>query len=668
MRNFLLPALLLVAAIANAQRKSPIVSPAKAEQRREFPPGRTAGLASPSGYSFGGLTSNERTLLSKSGRVPRIGVHRDMRARPFPSGNWDVLPDGTAVWRLGISSSGATGVRVQFGKFSIGSGRIWIYANPTDEQSQGPYTGKGRFGNGEFWSGTIWGDSIVIEYQPADSNDRLLPFQIRGISHRVTARPGFAVVRTGPLAALDPAASCNLDASCYPEWADAMKMVSEINFETEEDGQPFQAACSASLLATRDNSMKPYLLTAGHCINNEVDARTLETYWTYQTSRCGGSPPMLKDSTTSTTGANYLASGSMGAGDYSLLLLKDVPDGVLYAGWDAGEAPIGSNLAGIHHPMGSYKRILFGHRTADQSVQVGDDTLPPDLYYVLTLDHGIGQPGSSGSALFSAPGVVVGTLTYGPSTDGAELCALGTFDMGYGRFSVAYPNLRDWLEDLPYSEVLPSKTDVSFSGVDGSIIDGPRKTVMLTTQAASPVTFSVRSDAPWIQVSTQTQVTTQTMATSASKPAVLTIVVNPKMLAESDTYTGTVTILSGAAPPQFINVHAQMKFDISNVTASANPNPAHPASDGLWPYTVHLQESAGVSTRVTLLRIDGRDYSNSIVNWFGSDHLTAGGDLEAPLRSRVLQAPATQTIEAGGVDDSSGKNWYRVFTVSLLGE
>ena len=37
-------------------------------------------------------------------------------------------------------------------------------------------------------------------------------------------------------------------------------------------------------IATRDNSFKPYLLTAGHCIHNEDAARTLEAYWTYQTS------------------------------------------------------------------------------------------------------------------------------------------------------------------------------------------------------------------------------------------------------------------------------------------------------------------------------------------------------------------------------------------------
>jgi hypothetical protein len=183
---------------------------------------------------------------------------------------------------------------------------------------------------------------------------------------------------------------------------------------------------------------------------------------------------------------------------------------------------------------------------------------------------------------------------------------------------------------------------------------------MLTTQAAQAVTFSVRSDAPWMQV------TTPAMSTSASQPAPLTITVNPKILTQAGTYSGTVTILSGAAPPQFVNVNVRIKFDVSNVTVSASPNPVAQGGDGLWSYTVELSESAGVTTRVNLLRIDGRDYSSQIVSFFGSDQLAGGGSLQAPLKSQVLFAPATQTIEVGGIDDSSQKNWYRVITVSLV--
>jgi hypothetical protein len=57
-----------------------------------------------------------------------------------------------------------------------------------------------------------------------------------------------------------------------------MKSVAQIIFE--EDG--FEALCSGALVATRDNNLKPYLMTAGHCVSTEQAARTVEAYWTYQ--------------------------------------------------------------------------------------------------------------------------------------------------------------------------------------------------------------------------------------------------------------------------------------------------------------------------------------------------------------------------------------------------
>src|SRR5581483_1371837 len=465
---------LAAAASVMAQQKSPLVSPARPEQVREKAPGIRNALPRPAMYSFGTLNVTEQHVLATAGRLPRIGVHRGISPLTLATGAWQQVADGSSIWRLAIESKGATGLRVQFGNFSIGNGKLWVYGG--DGQAQGPYTAAGMFGNGEFWTGTVWGDTAVIEYQPANAGDRSLAFQIRSIAHRAAPRPGSSARRGGAPALLadsqpwvDPAAGCNIDVSCYSDWADAAKSVSEIIFETEEDGVQYEAACSASLVGTRDNSFKPYLLTAGHCINNEVDARTVETFWDYQTTQCDGTAPVLKNSPTSSLGANYLASGSLANGDYSLLLLKDVPGGVLYAGWDTNDVPIGTNVVSIHHPMASFKRILFGHRSGDELVLLNGANLPPDYYYVVTLDKGIAQPGSSGSPLFSAPGVVIGTTTYGPDLSGDELCALGSFDVGYGRFSVAYPNLSSWLEDMPYSQVIPSPANVSFNGENGVI-------------------------------------------------------------------------------------------------------------------------------------------------------------------------------------------------------
>lgn len=616
------------------------------------------------------LSERERTVLDRRSRRTVSGIHRDVPVSVKSAGGWESAAGGRRIWRASILSPGAKGIRVRFSKFAVGTGKVWIYSGPGDEHPQGPYTGRGLFDDGEFWSGSVFGESVIIEYEPADPVDTGVPFEIESVSHRAAAilPEALAAERLslkGPSSRVDvnnggpEAAACHLDANCYPEWRDTMKMVADIFFEVEEDGQKFQATCTGALIATSNNSLKPYFLTAGHCISSETEARTVEALWTYQTQSCGAPAPDPKASLKSQTGAHYLASAPLDSGDYSLLLLNSVPAGVQFAGWDAGEIGYGAPVTGIHHPMGSWKRILFGHRAGDVDVIIDNEQVPAPYYYVVALDNGIAQPGSSGSPLFNGPGVIVGTLTYGPSAPGELLCANPKFAVGYGRFSVAYEALKDYLEDLPSAAVMPDSKDVAFSGLNGVFADGGRRNVNLTTGSTNAIGFTVRSDAPWIQVSVPAK------KVSAAAPVPLTISVDTKLLKRSGSFSGTVTILAGAAAPQFINVRASMNMQISDVEASARPNSVDRAADGTWPYVLRLRENAGAATRVDLLRIDGVDYSSRIASWFGSARLEANGTLEAPLKAVVLSAPAQQYISIGGQDEGSGQRWFRTFAVTL---
>ena len=240
MRRLLISAMFLVAATASAQRKSPVMGPVKLPEVKELPPGLVAGLPQAERYMLGELAPSERALLAAKGRVPHIGVHRPIGSEALSGGQWETLPNGAAIWRFAIHSPSAAGMRVQFRAFSAGSGKVWVYG--ADGQSQGPYTDKGIFGNGDFWSGTVWGDTATIEYQPVDDS-RSLPFEIQSISHRVASHARSSLLKvTAP--AIDPAGACNLDVICYPEWSDAVKMVAETIFETEDNGQQVEAACT----------------------------------------------------------------------------------------------------------------------------------------------------------------------------------------------------------------------------------------------------------------------------------------------------------------------------------------------------------------------------------------------------------------------------------------
>ena len=79
------------------------------------------------------------------------------------SGHWFDGPSGP-VWRMAVVSPHSTRTRLQFQGAELGAGRVWVHDGT--EQPHGPYTGAGRFGDGEFWTHSVRGERIVIEWQP----------------------------------------------------------------------------------------------------------------------------------------------------------------------------------------------------------------------------------------------------------------------------------------------------------------------------------------------------------------------------------------------------------------------------------------------------------------------------------------------------------------------
>jgi hypothetical protein len=151
---------------------------------------------------------------------------------------------------------------------------------------------------------------------------------------------------------------------------------------------------------------------------------------------------------------------------------------------------------------------------------------------------------------------------------------------------------------------------------------------------------------------------------SASSPAKIQVTVDPRYLIRSDSYTSTITILSGAAPPQYIDVRADMKIDTSNVSVSANPNPV-PESGIIWQLTLHLQETNGAATKLTGMRIDGTDYSSNLATWFGDGGIGANGSIDATIHTSGLVTPVNKFFEFFGQDVASGQPWYRTLTVTF---
>jgi hypothetical protein len=585
-------------------------------------------------------------LIGPASRLKRTGVQRTLAPHTIATGNWETTPEGTRVWRMSIRSSGAHGLRVEFVDFSVGQGRVWVHDGT---HTAGPYTGRGLFDDGSFMSAAVYSESATIEYEPAADTPPELepPFQIRSIVHQAQS----ALEAT--VATKDPADFCELDVNCYSDWRGTMSSVGQISFVI--DG--VEALCSGSLLATRDNSLKPYFLTAGHCIHSEAAARTVQAYWTYQTASCGGATPTSRDtSAKSTLGAHLISSGAISGGDYSLILLPDVPTGVTFSGWDPGQPAVGSDVTGIHHPSGSWKRISFGARTSDADQNVEGAIAPAAMFYQVGMGKGRIEHGSSGSPLFSSPGVVIGSLSYGEILGDGTVCAINPQGAGYSRFSVTYAGVSDYLENIPAADVLPAKPGISFA-IKNHVAPAPQ-TVQLTTQTTGQTGFKLRADASWIQLPSITG------TVSAKTPANVTVTPDLSQLSRPGTYTSTVTILSGAAPPQYLTVTAVVVLDQSNVVATVAPNPVV-QDGGQWSFQIKLAETAGVATHITAAKFNGTDYSSNVGGWFGTTKISANGNIVAPLSGAGRFPAGDQYFEFWGVDDASGQPWYRTAVVTF---
>jgi hypothetical protein len=442
MRLYLIAAVAVQSAVLMAQSAGPLRGlPAnasralRAERARTLPPA-IQKARKPGDYRLGGLSAaeRERALSPSAEGLKRAGLHRAVDSEFRSAGMWTQSLSGASIWRAAIHSPGARGIRFHFTKFDLGQGRLWLH-DETGEDVAGPYSGRGLWDDGDFWTDAILSETAYLVYEPVAGTAADLPFSIEEISHILPEALPYS--KAGPAAA---AAPCNLDVSCYSDWAEVAKSVGRYLFE--QNGDTY--SCSGTLLNTKNSSGIPYFLTANHCVSSETVARTVLMFWFYQTSACNGTPPSDRN-VPRVSGATLLQTLDRTRGDGTLLRLSGVPEGVTFAGWTAEPQAEGTSVTGIHHPSGDFKRISFG--TLHAPSRFGGYVL--DNYQGAMWDGGgLTEGGSSGSGLFKSDGTLFGMLSHGPKFDtAAQYCAGIPFQDNYGKFSSFFPQIRDFLEE-----------------------------------------------------------------------------------------------------------------------------------------------------------------------------------------------------------------------------
>jgi len=200
-----------------------------------------------------------------------------------------------------------------------------------------------------YWLPLVAGDSLTLAItRPAGVDPQAVRVTLARLSHFV--QWPFADTEDG--AAGVP--SCREAVGCHPKW-DAASRATALLIHTDQAGD--SGACTGVLLNDADPATRiPYLLTACHCVADQTRASSLEAYFFHRARSCGGplEPPQAVSG-----GADLLSAGA--PTDTSFLRLRAPPPaGAVLLGWSATPPPIGTAVAGIHHPRGAPQEIALG--------------------------------------------------------------------------------------------------------------------------------------------------------------------------------------------------------------------------------------------------------------------------------------------------------------------
>lgn len=383
-------------------------------------------------------------------------------------GEWEDRGDGLRVWKLVITSPGATSIGLLFDDFYLPKGSE-LFVVGRDEML-GAFTGKeNNKEDGKFATTPISGDAVILEYVEPKNKPQDLPVRIRldYVAH------GF---RAGPKD-YRSSGSCNIDISCSEgdAWRTQARSVAMM---ITDNGTRF---CTGAMINNVQKDGSQFFLTANHCIIGDVSRLIMAFNYESATCNRGGNlnSTLIEPKLQTVQGVKLLS--RFDKSDFALLLLTErIPEdyNVYLAGWElAKRAP--ANVVGIHHPSGDVKKIsIFTGNLTASSWQEG-----PLLKYHWNIDKwtlGITEPGSSGSPLFNQAGLIVGHLHGGQSScqvpDGYDMYGGIGYDWSTGITKAR--RLRDWLnpQGRAVSAMLGMELNTARKNVQAGVI-APRKPV-----------------------------------------------------------------------------------------------------------------------------------------------------------------------------------------------
>ena len=416
----------------------------------------------------------------KQNKMMRFGVILPIYKDFFELANKTQTADGV-VWTLSVEVEEAEALIFYSDNFQLPrTGKFFVY-NPERTKVLGAFTHQNNNEYNTFATEYIEGDKIIMEYYQPNSESEQAQIELTEIGY---AYRGITKLSSEYRSSGD----CNVNVNCSEgdNYRQQQRGVCRIQIRMSSQ---YIGWCTGTLVNNTNYDLKPYLLTAAHCIEDVASTSYYSQfvfYFKYENSGCSvtASEPSRSRSVTGTSvkalDNTYGSNGS----DFALMLLSDeIPQSYspYWCGWDKRNTAI-NNGVGIHHPSGDVKKIsTFNTRLQNSSYGSSSAT----HWYVEWAETengwGIMEGGSSGSALFNPEGRIIGTLTGGAS--GCDVPASYKYDV-YGKMSWHWSSngntnsrkLDHWLD--------PNETGVNF-------VDGMDYTSALTNPNAQNISLQL---------------------------------------------------------------------------------------------------------------------------------------------------------------------------------
>lgn len=353
------------------------------------------------------------------------------------SGTWDILSDGSKIWRLRVVSEGALSIYATFNNFYLPQGaKLFVY-NEDKTNVLGAFTSLNNPADQKFAVSPLPYDKIIIEYYEPKSAAGQGSFNIVQLIHGYKDVFGYVQNNTDDADAL----ACNININCPigAPWVDHKRSVAKMVF-TDQGGSWL---CTGSMINNTANDRKRYFLTAEHCVSDNYS--TMILYFNYENPTCvgNGGPTNMTTVGTTVKAANFML-------DVRLLeVTPEIPGSynVFYNGWDrSGSVP--TNEVAIHHPGGDNKKISIDNNPAVTSSAFGGRL--PNGFWRVIWDEGMTEGGSSGCPLFDQNKRVVGQNLGGTTSQCENPQAVLKY---FGKFSESWTNggtpatqLKEWLD------------------------------------------------------------------------------------------------------------------------------------------------------------------------------------------------------------------------------